>query len=325
MATRQLPQLAVLDLFSAKEAGQPLMLPLDSIDEDPAQPRREFDEGSLKELAETIAQRGVRQPISVRPHPELPKRWILNTGARRLRAARLAGKTDIPAFVDTTSDSYDQVIENEQRESLKPIELALFVQRRMAAGDSQAEIARRLGKSRQYITYATALIDAPDWLLTAYREGRCKGLTELYELRKLHDEHGEKVEAWAIRSPALTRENIASMRSELNFVGTEAASQSPPSSAMASAVAPVFNIPRAPAGESLVSSAERRTDDVPPAKRRAMRRTRLLAVEFQGRLLELVVDKEPGREGEVFVRALEGGTCMAAPAGDMRLIGFIGG
>src|SRR5690348_14786788 len=127
MATRQVPQLGLLDLFSAKEAGQPLMLLLDSIDEDPAQPRREFDEQSLKELAETIVLRGVRQPISVRPHPDHPKRWILNTGARRLRAARLAGRTDIPAFVDTTSDSYDQVIENEQRESLKPIELALFV------------------------------------------------------------------------------------------------------------------------------------------------------------------------------------------------------
>ena len=81
---------------------------------------------------------------------------------------------EIPAFVDTPSDSFDQVIENEQRESLRPLELALFVQRRIVAGDSQTEIARRLGKSRQYVTYATALIDAPDWLLAAYREGSAR-------------------------------------------------------------------------------------------------------------------------------------------------------
>ena len=76
-----------------------------------------------------------------------------------------------PAFVDTTSDSYGQVVENEQRDALKPMGL-VFVQRRMQAGNSQAGTARRLSKSRQYITYATALIDAPDWLLSASREGR---------------------------------------------------------------------------------------------------------------------------------------------------------
>jgi ParB family chromosome partitioning protein len=186
MAASQFQQLGLLGLLSHKEAGQPLMLALDSIDEDPAQPRKEFDAESLRELADTIALRGVRQPISVRPHPEKAKRWILNFGARRLRASILAGKSEVPAFVDATSDSYDQVIENEQREPLRPMELALFVQRRMQAGDSQAEIARRLGKSRQYITYATALIDPPDWLLAAYREGRCKGATELRIEEALH-------------------------------------------------------------------------------------------------------------------------------------------
>ena len=77
------------------------------------------------------------------------------------------------------------MIENEQREGLKPLELALFVQKRLALGDNQAEIAKRLGKSRQYVTLATALIEAPDWLLQAYREGRCRGINELYDLRRL--------------------------------------------------------------------------------------------------------------------------------------------
>jgi ParB family chromosome partitioning protein len=140
---------------------------------------------------------------------------MLNFGARRLRASKLAGKFDIPAFIDKTADSYDQVIENEQREGLKPLELALFVQRRLAAGDTQAVIARRLGKSRQYVTMATALIEPPDWLLQAYREGRCRGTNELYDLRRLHGEHGDAVEAWAAQQPTITRDRLAEFRGTL--------------------------------------------------------------------------------------------------------------
>ncbi len=129
----QLDDLAALDA-PAPPAGVPLNLPIDHIDEDPEQPRREFDANALDELAQTIRERGVRQPISVRPSLQMPERWTLNFGARRLRASKLAGLTEIPAFIDTTADSYDQVIENEQREGLKPLELALFVQKRLAAG-----------------------------------------------------------------------------------------------------------------------------------------------------------------------------------------------
>ena len=91
---------------------------------------------------------------------------MLNFGARRLRASRLAGLSEIPAFIDATADNFDQVIENERREGLKPLELALFVQKRLALGDNQAEIAKRLGKSRQWVTLATALIER--------RTGCCK-------------------------------------------------------------------------------------------------------------------------------------------------------
>lgn len=207
-----------LDLLSTPltvPAGTPLHLPIDAIHEDPDQPRQDFDPDSLAELAETIRERGVRQPISVRRHPQQSDRWMLNFGARRLRASKLAGKEEIPAFVDDTADSYDQVIENEQRAGLTPLELALFVQRRLAAGDIQAEIARRLGKSRQYVTMATALIDAPDWLMGAYREGRCRGLNELFELRKLAREHPQRVEAWTAENGAITRDRVTALRGEL--------------------------------------------------------------------------------------------------------------
>ena len=139
-----------------------------AIDDDPEQPRREFDANALQELAETIRERGVRQRISLRPNLQQAGRWVLNFGVRRLRAARLAGLTELPAFIDTTADCCDQVIGNEQREGLMPLELALFVKKRLALGDTQAKVAKRLGRSRPWVTLATALIEAPDWLLQAY-------------------------------------------------------------------------------------------------------------------------------------------------------------
>lgn len=211
----QLDDLAGLDAPSPTASGEPLQLPVADIDEDPEQPRHEFDANALQELAATIRERGVRQPISVRPHLQAAGRWVLNFGARRLRASKLAGLDTIPAFVDTTADRYDQVIENEQRAGLTPLELALFVQRRLAAGDIQAEIARRLSKSRQYVSMASALIDAPDWLMGAYREGRCRGLNELFELRKLAREHPQHVEAWTAANDAITRDRVTALRGEL--------------------------------------------------------------------------------------------------------------
>ena len=82
----QLDDLLALDdpTSSNQRQGQPLMLPIELIDEDPDQPRREFDADALQELADTIRERGVRQPISVRSHATQPGRWMLNFGARRL-------------------------------------------------------------------------------------------------------------------------------------------------------------------------------------------------------------------------------------------------
>jgi ParB family transcriptional regulator, chromosome partitioning protein len=210
----QLRDLADLNLPLTASSGQPMMVGVDLIDEDPAQPRTEFDPVPLKELASTIADCGVRQPVSVRAHPQVPGRYMLNFGARRLRAARLAGRIEIPAFLSEAGDSYEQVIENEQREALTPMELALFVQRRMRAGESLAEIARHLGKSRGYLTLVSALIDAPEWLVELYRSGKCRGVRELYELRRRHEANPGTVEPWAERRQSISRTDLTALKAE---------------------------------------------------------------------------------------------------------------
>ncbi len=324
----QLDDLAALDAPTLENTGQPLMLPVASIDEDPEQPRREFEDNRLEDLAETIRARGVRQPISVRPNLQAPGRWMLNFGARRLRASKMAGMAEIPAFIDTTADSYDQVIENEQREGLRPLELALFVQKRIALGDNQAEIAKRLGKSRQWVTLATALIEPPDWLLQAYREGRCRGTNELYDLRRLHGEHGDAVEAWAAQQTTITRDRLAEFRATLErraapvpapegtaaqptgaadkTPGADAATQTPPrgqaSPADSRGVSNRLTLPEAP-----------------------MRSDQRVHVEFEGHDYQLVVSVVPDHAGCMYVRPLTGGPRRLAPVTALKLLGFVGG
>jgi ParB family transcriptional regulator, chromosome partitioning protein len=210
-----------LDLLNAPAittAGAPLQLPLDLIDEDPDQPRKDFDQVTLAELTDSVKARGVLQAISVRRHPVMPDRWMVNFGARRLRASRLAGKPTIPAYVDDALDSYDQVIENEQRESLSPLELAMFVQKKLQSGARSSEIARTLGKSRGYLTFIGALIDPPAWLLDLYRSGRCRGISELYELRKLHELHPEAVAQWIEGRAHVSRADVQAFKEWLTPV-----------------------------------------------------------------------------------------------------------
>jgi ParB family chromosome partitioning protein len=297
-----------LDLLGTRpgpQDGEPMRLPVDAIDEDPGQPRFEFDDESLNQLAETIRERGVRQPISVRPSPVAEGRWLLNFGARRLRASKLAGRTDIPAFIDVSADSYDQVIENEQREGLKPLELALFIQRRLAGGDSQAEIARRIGKSKAYVTYATALIDAPDWLLAAYREGRCRGLKELHELRKLAGEHSQRVEAWAADQDAITRTHVATLRAEVSQpTGTRTSVHRTETPAAATP-----SPPSAPPLSMRPSKAEARDRPV-------------LRARLDGEVVCIDANRVPPDAGHVFVRRSAMASLMPVEASRLALLGF---
>ena len=305
-----LDDLAALDTPSPTSNGQPLLLPVADIDEDPEQPRHEFDANALQELAETIRERGVRQPISVRPNLQQAGRWMLNFGARRLRASKLAGLETIPAFIDTTADSYDQVIENEQREGLKPLELALFVQKRLALGDKQADIAKNLGKSRQWVTLATALIEAPDWLLQAYREGRCRGMMELYELRRLHGEHPRYIEDWVSDREAITRDTVAAMKAELLSQASRSAGSA--HTATAPAIGSIGAEPSEPDSEQ-------------PAKRaRPQQKTSTrLHVEMDGQDYQLVVSVAPAKEGHLYVRPLNGGPRRVAAAAALTLRGFV--
>jgi ParB family chromosome partitioning protein len=289
--------------------GAPLMLQIDTIDEDPLQPRQEFDRELLEQLAASIEQRGVIQAVSVRAHPEHPQRWMLNFGARRLRASRIAGRAEIPAYVDETADSYVQIIENEQRESLKPLELALFIRQRLAKGDTQADIARNMGKGRAYVTMAMALIDAPHWLMAAYREGRCRGLRELYELRQLHERLGSQVEDWAAMQATITRSELAALKSSEDAsdrAQTDGSASKPdvqPQGASGHSKGTAARTPYlSPADAPTKAKASPRNARPANANMQGL----VIEVDVDGQAAELVLDRLPTAASQVFIVAGNG-------------------
>jgi len=191
-------------------AGEPLMIPLDAIACDSEQPRQHFDEESLHELADSIRAIGVVQPVSVRPDPARPGRYIINYGERRYRAALIAGQHAIPAFVHRAPDTYMQVAENLHRADLSPMEMALFIRKRMEAGDRRTEIAARLGYKKSYVTEHLALLESPVCVEKAYASGVSSART-LYDLRRLHDEFPRQVDAWFASGAEVTRESVAAL------------------------------------------------------------------------------------------------------------------
>jgi ParB family chromosome partitioning protein len=200
---------------TAEVLGRPLQIPVKDIDEDPTQPRQEFDAASMEELENSIRLHGIKTPVSIRPHPTEQKRWILNFGARRLRASRAVGKATIPAFVDRSHTDYQQVIENLQREDLKPRELAIFIKRKMDEGEKQAQIAELLGVNRSMVTNHLALIDPPVCIDEIYTSGKCLSAKTLYDLRNLHKEFPKDVERWCAGAQEITRATVSALSAKL--------------------------------------------------------------------------------------------------------------
>ncbi len=206
---------------TAEVLGRPLQIPVKDIEEDPTQPRQEFDAASMDELEQSVRLHGVKTPISIRPHPTEQKRWILNFGARRLRASKAVGKTTIPAFIDRSHTDYQQVIENLQREDLKPRELAMFIKKKMDEGEKQAKIAEILGVNRSMVTNHLALIDMPACMEEIYATGKCVSAKTLYDLRNLHKEFPREVEQWSDTAQDITRATVSALASELRGLQKE--------------------------------------------------------------------------------------------------------
>ncbi|MGY4501956.1 ParB family chromosome partitioning protein [Bradyrhizobium sp. GM24.11] len=166
----------------AATIGQATCIAIDRIDEDSDQPRRSFDEQKLEELAESVRQHGVLQPIVLRQATE-EGRYVIVMGARRYRAAKRAGLREIPAFIHAvgSADRYVQMIENIQRDDLNAPEIAAFIADRLEQGDNQADISRKLGKPRDWVSRYASVQSMPKFLRSKLAGSSIRAVYELYQ------------------------------------------------------------------------------------------------------------------------------------------------
>ena len=143
------------------------------IQKNPYQPRKEFSEEKIQELAQSIKENGLIQPIIVRKSPVLG--YEILAGERRYRASIVAGLSEVPVIVKQLSDQdmmLHSIIENLQRENLNPIEEAKAYQSLIDKGFTHTEIAEKMGKSRPYITNLVRLLGLPKYILTEVESGK---------------------------------------------------------------------------------------------------------------------------------------------------------
>jgi len=148
-------------------------IPVDEIETNPKQPRRDFDEKALQELAESIKLHDIIQPVTVSKLPNGKYRLI--SGERRLRAAKLAAIKDIPAYIRQANDSQLlelALLENLQREDLNAMEISLSYKRMMEELDyTQEQVAERMGKDRSTVANFIRLLKLPPDIQLAVRNG----------------------------------------------------------------------------------------------------------------------------------------------------------
>lgn len=156
------------------ELGDKATLSINDIEPNRGQPRRTFDEESLSELADSIREHGVLQPLLVRPMPDGSYRLV--AGERRFRAARLAGLTEVPVTVREMTDEEESIfalIENLQRENLNAVEEAEGLKTLIDTfGFTQEQAAQRIGKSRTAVTNSLRLLNLPDSVSALLKDGK---------------------------------------------------------------------------------------------------------------------------------------------------------
>lgn len=156
---------AEIPIIDQYQEGNLYKIPISAISSDPNQPRKTFNEETLNELADSIAKQGVLQPIIIRKNDnkDIDTEFILIAGERRFRASKIAKLEQIPALFSNGDPEEIALIENLQRDDLKPIEEAEAYQRVIESHNyTHEQLSEVVGKSRATITELLSLIDLPE-------------------------------------------------------------------------------------------------------------------------------------------------------------------
>jgi ParB family transcriptional regulator, chromosome partitioning protein len=280
--------------------GRPQEIPLGLIDEDPNQPRITFDAEAMEELARTIRERGVKTPISVRPHPSDAGRFMINHGARRYRASKMAGKATIPGFIDTDHNEADQMIENLQRDNLTAREIADFIGREVSKGKKKGDIAKSIGKSGAYVSQHVALLDLPEPIAVAFNAGLCSDVTLVVELARLFKVDAKAVESHLADNEEFTRSGVRLLKEYIEARKTVV----PPE-------------PDPPATQSDGEESQgAKADKFSKA---------IVLIQHDGRKARLLLTRRPSEEGQCWIKFDDDGNTIEVAVATVGIVAVIEG
>ncbi len=304
--------------------GKPLLLDIAMIDPDPNQPRQAdnpgFSQQSLKELADTIALRGVKMPISVRENPAKPGRYIINHGERRWRGSQVAGKTHIPAFIDNDYSDDDQVIENIQRNDLTAREVAVHIGRKLASGLTKSQIAKSLGKSPAFVTQHAALLDLPDCIADAFNQGLIRDVTVVNELvtaykqdagevkKLLQENEGEDITRSAVKVFREFLDEKESNRQDFNAIEAF------------NSFADDQSLPHTAEEHELADPTEDARDEPERVVKRGKLKKARLVVDYEGEQGCIVLTRLPSERGKAWIKFDRSGREEELNLKDVRII-----
>lgn len=167
---------------------------------DPQQPRKEFDEDALKELAESIKTHGLIQPIVLRPSPDKEAEYYIIAGERRFRAVKLNGAKTIRAIVKKTFKpeeiGYVQMAENIKRANLSVVEIAEFICRQLETGEKQADVAEKLGLNKAIVSQYASWTELPECIKEALTSKKIGSIQSAYALFKTWQEFPKETETF---------------------------------------------------------------------------------------------------------------------------------
>ncbi|WP_151869216.1 ParB/RepB/Spo0J family partition protein [Acinetobacter soli] len=174
-----------------------LHIPINLIEEDPLNVRVVFNELGLEQLAESIKENGVLTPISIRENPEKPGNYIINNGARRFRASKIACQEFIPAFIDNEHDELNQMIDNIQREDLSILEIAEKIKRLIDEKKfNKGTLAKRAGKPAAWVSKHLSALSMPPLLKFLYESGQCNDLEAINMIVNRWEKNGVELHKW---------------------------------------------------------------------------------------------------------------------------------
>jgi ParB family chromosome partitioning protein len=294
---------------SSATRGRAERAPLSSFEEDPDNPRFESLPEEFAALVENVRLHGILQPIVVRRLEN--NRLRIRFGARRFRAAMQLGLPDAPYVVTEDPrqlDDYSQIAENERRTSLQPLELATFIAKKLAQGESKSAVATKLGIHPSAVTQLLCLTgDVLPFVLELYHSRVCRSPQYLYRLTKLWRIDARLVEDACAGATEVGLQLVEAIEASVKKTGTAAPDPGPASTTSVSPVpiertsieSPIVPQTRSGSGrENAMKGAKSRLD---PKRASDSHRSRLFGT-VDGAAIELLIFVRPSSDRRVVVR-----------------------